>query len=91
MAIGTVWGVLTLYISPAFFVWLIPVFVGLLLAAPLVRLTSSRRFGRWTYRRGLFRVPSETGLLSELQAPDDLFELMTAYELEIQGKDQIPC
>ena len=64
---GAAWAGLTLYCSPAFFVWLAPIFTGLLLAAPLVRWTSSRRLGAWTRRRGLFLVPSETAPPPELQ------------------------
>lgn len=66
-AVGLSWAGLTLYYSPAFFLWLTPVFIGLLLAAPLVRCTSSRSLGQWTRRRGLFLVGSETVPPSELQ------------------------
>lgn len=57
--IGAVWGAATLSTSPAFFLWLTPILVGLLLAAPLVRWTSSRRLGRLARRVGLFLVSSE--------------------------------
>ena len=66
-AVGLIWAGLTLYDSPVFFLWLTPVFIGLLLAAPLVRWTSSRSLGQWTRRRGLFLVPSETAPPPELQ------------------------
>ena len=65
--VGLIWAGLTLYYSPTFFVWLTPIFTGLLLAAPLVRWTSSRALGEWSRRRGLFLVPSETSLPPELQ------------------------
>ena len=68
-AFGLAWAGLTLYCSPSFFLWMIPIFTGLLLAAPLVRWTSSRSLGQWTQRRGLFLVPSETATPPELQAP----------------------
>ena len=68
-AVGLSWAGLTLYYSPAFFLWLTPVFTGLLLAAPLVRWTCSRSLGHWTRRRGLFLVPSETAPPPELQWP----------------------
>ena len=67
MAIGAVWAGATLYYSPLFFLWLTPIFAGLLLAAPLVWWTSSAKAGRWTRRRGLFLVPSETSNPAELQ------------------------
>ena len=66
-AVGLSWAGLTLYYSPTFFVWLTPIFTGLLLAAPLVRWTSSRSLGQWTRRRSLFLVPCETTPLPELQ------------------------
>ena len=53
-AFGLAWAGLTLYCSPTFFLWLTPIFTGLLLAAPLVRGTSSRSLGQWTRRRGSF-------------------------------------
>ena len=59
-SVGVTWAGLTLYYSPTFFVWLTPIFAGLLLAAPLVRWTSSRSAGQRTRRWGLFLVPFET-------------------------------
>ena len=67
-AFGLAWAGLTLYSSPIFFLWLTPIFTGLLLSAPLVCGTSSRVLGQWTRRRGLFLVPSETGAPPELEA-----------------------
>ena len=66
-AVGVIWAGLTCYYSPTFFVWLTPIFAGLLLAAPLVRWTSSRSAGQWTLSWGLFLVPSETVPPPELQ------------------------
>ena len=66
-AVGVAWAGLTLYYSPTFFVWLTPIFAGLLLAAPLVRWTGSRSAGQWTRRWGLFLVPSETAPPPELR------------------------
>ena len=66
-AVGAAWAALTLYYAPVFFLWLTPIFAGLLLAVPLVRWTSSRRLGAWSRRRGLFLVPSETEPPAELQ------------------------
>lgn len=66
-ACGGLWAGATLYYSPLFFVWLTPIFVGLLLAVPLVRWTSSGRLGAWTKRLGLLLVPSETAPPAELQ------------------------
>ena len=64
--VGLTWASVTLYFSPTFFWWLMPIFAGLLCAAPLVRWTNSRALGQWTRRRGLFLVPSETASSPEL-------------------------
>ncbi len=73
---GLAWAGLTLYSSPTFFLWLTPIFTGLLLAAPLVRWTSSRTLGQWARRRGLFLVPSETAAPPELKAsPEGIVRL----------------
>ena len=66
-AFGLAWAGLTLYSSPTFFLWLTPIFTGLLLAAPLVRGTSSRSLGQWTRRRALFLVPTEMAAPPELE------------------------
>ena len=58
--IGATWAGLTLYYSPTFFLWLTPIFTGLLGAGPLVRWTSSLWLGQLARRWGLFLVPSET-------------------------------
>ena len=63
---GVVWGAVTLYASPLFLLWLSPILAGLLLAAPLIRWTSSRALGARTRRRGLLLVPSETAPPREL-------------------------
>ena len=65
---GAVWAAVTLYASPVFLLWLSPILTGLLLAAPLIRWTSSRGPGAWTRRRGLLLVPSETAPPPELAA-----------------------
>jgi membrane glycosyltransferase len=67
VAVGATWAGLTLYYSPTFFLWLTPIFAGLLSAGPLVRLTSSRSLGQLARRWGLFLVPAETVPPPELQ------------------------
>ena len=51
---------LTLYHSAAFFLWLVPIFLGLVASAPLIRFTSRPDWGRRARQHGLFLVPSET-------------------------------
>ena len=65
---GLVWSGATLAVSPAFFLWMSPIFVGLVFAAPLVRWTSSAGLGEWTRRLGLLRVPEEGRVPPELAA-----------------------
>jgi len=69
-ATGAVWASGTLYVSPAFFLWLTPIFAGLLLAAPIARWTSDAKLGRRLRALGLLLVPSETRTPPELRAPD---------------------
>jgi membrane glycosyltransferase len=66
--LGLSWGGATLVLSPLFFVWLSPIFAGLLLSAPLLRVTSSPRAGLLLKRAGLLLVPSETYSFPEVDA-----------------------
>jgi membrane glycosyltransferase len=70
-AAGALWSGLTLAYSPVFVLWLMPIFVGLLLAAPLVRWTSSRSLGRRTRSWGLFLTPTEVEPPAELQVSSE--------------------
>jgi len=54
------WGVLTYFYAPIFFWWLLPVITGLVLAAPLVRYSSSLDWGRGTRAHKIFISPDET-------------------------------
>lgn len=47
-------------VSPALFLWMTPVLLGLLLAVPLVVMTSSARLGLGLQRLGLLRIVEET-------------------------------
>jgi membrane glycosyltransferase len=60
MVLGTLWGGVTWLWAPQFFVWLLPVVVGMVLAAPIIRISSSPLLGRWARRAGLFRTPADT-------------------------------
>ncbi len=68
--IGVAWLGVTLIYSPAFVPWLAPILAGLLLAAPLVRTTSSAALGDWARRCGLLLVPSETADLGHRLTED---------------------
>ncbi|WP_197053304.1 glucans biosynthesis glucosyltransferase MdoH [Litchfieldella xinjiangensis] len=57
--LGAVWAIATYQLAPVFFWWLSPVWFGLLLSAPLVKMTSSLTHGNRLRRLGLLLVPSE--------------------------------
>jgi membrane glycosyltransferase len=60
---STLLGLLALFmayaVSPSLAAWMSPVIIGLLLAMPIVALTSARAPGRWLRRIGIFRTPEE--------------------------------
>jgi membrane glycosyltransferase len=66
------WGALTFYYTPVIFWWLTPVLTGLVLAAPIVRYSSSPRLGAWMRRYGVFLCPSEVRKDPVLGCLDDL-------------------
>ena len=55
------------FCASMFFAWLVPIFAGLLLAAPLVRWSGRADWGQALRRRGILLVPSETRPPSELR------------------------
>jgi membrane glycosyltransferase len=57
---GLVWGASTYILMPAFFWWLSPVLLGLVLAAPLSIFLSRAGVGRRARELGLFLTPDET-------------------------------
>jgi membrane glycosyltransferase len=63
---GVTWSAATLTFSPAFFLWLTPIFTGLLLAAPIVRWTSITAGGPRSTRPGILASPSEVQRPPEL-------------------------
>lgn len=68
--LGAVWAGLTAVYTPTLFLWLLPVFSGLILAAPIIRLSSSEKFGRWCMHRGIFLIASERKPLSAIRQID---------------------
>jgi membrane glycosyltransferase len=65
-AVGVSWGGATLAVSPLFFLWMSPIFLGLLLSVPLLRWTGSARSGGLAEALGMLLVPSETVPSSEV-------------------------
>ena len=65
-AFGLVWGASAYVLVPSFFWWLLPVLLGLVLAAPLSIFLGRARFGRRARELGLFLTPDETEPVPEL-------------------------
>ncbi|GAB3020939.1 glucans biosynthesis glucosyltransferase MdoH [Bowmanella dokdonensis] len=57
--IALLWGTITYLFTPVLFWWMMPVLLGLVLAAPIIRFSSSLTLGRWARRLGIFVSPSE--------------------------------
>jgi membrane glycosyltransferase len=57
--IAIVWGSVAYYFTPVFFWWLSPILLGLILAAPIVRYSSSIKLGVKLRQWGIFICPSE--------------------------------
>jgi membrane glycosyltransferase len=68
---GLVWGSLIYLITPTFFWALTPVLLGLVLAAPLMVISSGTDVGRWFADRGVFQTPPETRPEPVLAALDE--------------------
>lgn len=84
---GLVWGSATWILAPQFFWWLMPVLTGLVLAAPLICLSSSPAIGRVLRRWGVFLASSETKppmVLHRLQ------QLLTADQKAAPQPDWVP-
>lgn len=58
--VALIWGWVTYTYATIFFWWLMPILVGLVLAAPLVRYSSSLDWGHACRRHKIFLCPSET-------------------------------
>lgn len=58
-SLAVAWGVTTFYFTPSLFMWLLPVLVGMVLAAPVIRLTSSDALGITMRKWGVFVIGEE--------------------------------
>ncbi|KAF1014941.1 MAG: Glucans biosynthesis glucosyltransferase H [Stenotrophomonas maltophilia] len=56
---GAFMGALAWAVSPPLAAWMSPVIIGMVLAIPVVALTSSRGPGSWLHRWGLLDIPEE--------------------------------
>ncbi|MFT6387126.1 MAG: membrane glycosyltransferase [Cellvibrionaceae bacterium] len=71
--VAIIWGGLAYLYAPKYFWWLLPVLVGLVLAAPIIRYSSSIWLGKLSQKLGIFKVPSET-------MPSDVLESIDSYQ-----------
>jgi membrane glycosyltransferase len=75
---GVVMAVLVALLLPEALAWLSPVYVGLILSAPISVALSSARLGDWLKRHGLLRVPEET----------DRPPVVRRFELEVEQEER---
>lgn len=73
--IGILWGFVAWHINPAFFWWMSPIFIGLLLSIPLAILLSKKSVGSLLCRMKLLSTPQE------ISPPVELAELQTSLSL----------
>lgn len=69
--LAAAWGVLAWIMAPRFFWWLTPVLIGLVLAAPIVRYSSSVLLGQRARAAGVFVTPNEIQEETALQMVRD--------------------
>lgn len=74
--LALIWGTVTFIYAPIFFWWLIPILTGLVLAAPIVRYSSSLELGRRCRKHKIFLCPDET------EEPDALQQLRELLPIE---------
>lgn len=74
--ISIAWGGVAYYYTPSFFLWLSPILVGLVLAAPIVRYSSSIGLGLKLRNMGIFICPSEA-------VEDDTLKALREHEQTI--------
>lgn len=85
--LAVVWGVTTFYYTPSLFMWLLPVLVGMVLAAPVIHFSSSDSLGMAMRKRGIFVIDQE---LEECTALKRLRVAMGYFTLS-QHAAQIPA
>lgn len=57
---GLAMGVMAYMVSPSLAAWMAPVVIGMVLAVPVVGVTSSRKVGDWLRRHRLLSIPEES-------------------------------
>lgn len=85
--LAVAWGVTTFYFTPSLFMWLLPVLVGMVLAAPVIRLTSSDKLGIAMRKCGVFVIDQE---VNECKALKRLRVAMGYFAIS-QHKAEVPA
>lgn len=65
--LAVVWGVTTFYFTPSLFMWLLPVLLGMVLAAPIIRASSSDKLGIYMRKWGIFVIDQEVSECTALK------------------------
>ena len=65
--LAVIWGVTTFYFTPSLFMWLLPVLIGMVLAAPVIRITSSDNLGIQMRKWGVFVIDQEVNECTALK------------------------
>ncbi|MDP2535149.1 glucans biosynthesis glucosyltransferase MdoH [Alteromonas stellipolaris] len=65
--LAVMWGVTTFYFTPSLFMWLLPVLIGMVLAAPVIRITSSDDLGIQMRKWGVFVIDQEVNECTALK------------------------
>ncbi len=79
-AFGLVLAAVAWSVSPALFLWMTPVLLGLALAVPLAVLTASRPVGVALRRLGVLRIPEEAAAPAVVRRAAELLPEMARFE-----------
>jgi len=85
--IAVAWGVTTFYFTPSLFMWLLPVLVGMVLAAPVIHFSSSSELGIAIRKMGIFIIDQE---VNECTALKRLRVAMSFFAIS-QHKPEVPA
>ena len=80
---GLLMGAVALAISPSLAAWMSPVIIGMVLAIPVVALTSARAPGIWLRKHKLLAIPEET-------ASPAILQRATALRAGLLSTDPLP-
>lgn len=79
---GLLMGAMAYAVSPSLAAWMAPVVIGMVLAVPVVGITSSRKMGDWLRRHRLLSIPEESAPPAVLVRAAELRAAAMAEPLE---------